>query len=160
MDKVYTLVHYRPDGSNYVRNCLMGSSHSDLEIASFTDIETAAKSIAEKRMINEASAREYAEWETTILIDGYSENDTPLWNTYDGEGDDPGVPYTNLELAARGALKGLQAEAELKKMNEQAVKAAEIEAKRVRDAEAAEARDKAEFVRLSEKYGAPPHWAE
>lgn len=153
---IYTLIHYRPNGADYCRGCLMGTSDSEIEIVNFADIEEAAKSIAEKRMIDETSDREYAGWETTILIDGYTDANNPLWDNLDiggaGNPDYPD-PYSKLEEAADAAFKILQAEAEARKIAEEAAKLAATEAKKLRDAEAAEARDKAEYERLSRKYG-------
>ncbi len=117
---MYTLIHYRPDGSDYCRGCLMGTSPSELEIEVHDNVDTAALSIAQKELENTTSGREYAAWETTILVDGYPEVDHPEWGNQNNS--DPGKPYTELEEAVREKIRELKEEQNRVKIAQDAVK--------------------------------------
>jgi len=68
---IFTLIAYRPNGIDTCRGCLMGQSDSDLEINSYTDIESIAKAIFKYKEIDKKSDREYCDYDLTILINGH-----------------------------------------------------------------------------------------
>jgi hypothetical protein len=68
---IFTLIAYRPNGIDTCRGCLMGQSDSDLEINSYTDIESIAKAIFKYKEIDKKSEREYCDYDLTILINGH-----------------------------------------------------------------------------------------
>lgn len=155
----YTLIHYRPDGADYRRSCLMGSTSSDIDILSFEDIDTAAKSLADKLFWNENNKDlSYSDWETTILVDGYTENDA--WWKYNlavdeiegFDGPSPDEIFGAVREAAKVKLAELQRELTQRLQREKEEKAAQAAIAKVRQAEADERRERAELARLSEKY--------
>jgi len=68
---IFTLIAYRPNGIDTCRGCLMGQSDSDLEINSYTNIESIAKAIFKYKEIDKKSEREYCDYDLTILINGH-----------------------------------------------------------------------------------------
>lgn len=144
----YTLVHYRADGSDYARGCLMSRTESAHDIEHFTSIEEAAQAIAVKRLESENSERGTCQWETTLLVDGWSENSN--WPGY--EADDYVDPWAPVHTAANTAYKRLREhEAEQKRIAEAEAVAARAEADRKALVDQ-EVRDRAEFARLREKF--------
>lgn len=144
---VFTIVHYRPNGSDYVRNCLMGSSDSDHEINVFTNIEHAAKSIAAKRMLNKNSEREVAAWESYVLIDGWSENSE--WPGYDAVLVDP---WSEVENAANSAYNAMLEEEQQQKDLAEKQRLAAVAEKNRKAAIELERRERDDLARLSAKY--------
>ena len=69
----YILIMYRPNGSDYHRNCLVGSSNSAFEIQTTDDFDTAAAFLADKLYQNKVSEPRYNNWEITVFIDGYGD---------------------------------------------------------------------------------------
>lgn len=145
---VYALVHYRPNGSDYVRNCLMSRSDSDHEIESFTTIEHAAKSIATKRMLNKNSERGVAAWETYVIVDGWPENSD--WPGYDA--DEFVDPWGWVEQAATTAYNALVEEEQRQKDLAEQQRLADIAEKNRLAAIELERRERDDLARLSAKY--------
>ncbi len=70
-----TIIHYRPNGSDYCRGCHMGSSDSDFSIYTAESEDDAAASIANRLEEDSKSDREYCHWENHILLNGLEEYD-------------------------------------------------------------------------------------
>lgn len=70
-----TIIHYRPNGSDYCRGCHMGSSDSDFSIYTAESEDDAAASIANRLEEDSKSDREYCHWESYILLNGLEEYD-------------------------------------------------------------------------------------
>jgi hypothetical protein len=148
---MYTLVHYRPNGVKSFRGHVTDRCDSELVINTFADLDAAAKDLAKFRFANETKDKDYwiTNWETTILIDGYQENDHPAWQQTDYNGDD----YVELECTARVVLEQLKQQHLLEKEKEKAAAAQAAENKRHAAAKATEEYERAELNRLLKKFG-------
>ncbi len=153
----YTLVAYRADGVDFCRNCVMGRSSSDFDLSVFTDAHELAKYWA-KHSFNAPRGPEYDSYEYTLLLNGRDESHDPYSDDETECDPETGNTWAALE---RQRIRELVA-AESKALNdahrmEEARKAAAASAKeataRRLAAEAAAARDRAEFMRLQRKFG-------
>lgn len=76
----YTLIHYRPNLNIYRSGYHEGGSDSEIEIISYgDDHKPVVADIARKILFNAIQSSEYADWETTLLIDGYLQGDSPAY---------------------------------------------------------------------------------
>lgn len=143
----YTIVLYRPDCEDYCRGCRMGGSGWDFEIHSEESADEAAARIAAKRFVNfeERNNRELADWEIHLLIDGFGEHE-------DGDNDKARGEVcgaAEIKLQDLIAAKAAKAADEQRRLDEAAEKA------RIAKEEAKDRHERAEFVRLLQKFGTP-----
>lgn len=71
-----TVICYRPNGNDYVKGCLMGTSDSTIDIVQFETLEEVAKYVVEK-MHNADKGYEYDEYEFSYVIDNELYEDWP-----------------------------------------------------------------------------------
>ena len=151
----YTLIAYREDGVDTCRGCVMDRSSSAFSLESATDAETIAGIWATARF-NEPEGREYCETEYTLLLNGRSPSSDPSAYSDDDSEVAEAAAYEaerlRVDQLVASRLQELQAEKAAA-----AARAAEVAAVKRAAAEREaialqEARDRAEFVRLSQKF--------
>ncbi len=94
----FTVVCYRPDGSDYCRGCLMSTSSSRFELFEAETVDAAGADIAKKRFADLDPERGLAvcDWELTLLIDGAE---------YSGDDDAAEEARSCVEVAAKVHLQ-------------------------------------------------------
>lgn len=70
----YTIVAYRPNHVDLCRNCVVGTTNSEIEFGFFSDLFAAAVHAAGYTKRPEEADSSYADWEITLLVDGLDEN--------------------------------------------------------------------------------------
>ncbi len=148
----YTVVAYRPDGVDTCRGCVMNRSSSDFELRCFQDLQAAAQWQADKLM-DSPSGREYCSWEFTLLVDGL---DADSWWQLHGDSDLEEPPFDQYRKLVDKAWAVRKKAEEEKARLAQEVAEREAALKRERDAQAKEARERAELERLQARYGTAP----
>lgn len=153
---IITLIHYRPSASDYCRGCLMGRSDSEIEIVSFLTVAEAAASIANRRFLDRNVERSVAEYETTVLIDGWEQNDDrrPGFTEWWDQEPRPMDTWEEIDSVVRAEFMRLVGEEDERKRQAEEANRIAAEARRIKDVEAQEQRDRAEFERLSAKFRA------
>ena len=147
----YTLICYRPNGTDTCRNCVMGRSDSDFELKVFDNAGDAADHWATKLLEDKTSAREVCSWEITLLIDGRNRGE---W--YEDEEEARGAELD----AAADQVQELVASAEGRaieaaRMAQQKREAADAQSRRVAEQRAAQARlqqERADYLRLKAQF--------
>lgn len=143
---LYTLIAYRPNGSDSCRGCLMGQSDSDHKIIITENMDKVSAEWAKFKFEDKYADREFCHWDVTLLrngmcISGYVDVDeSPC-----GEDDDYDV-RKSIEAKADEYLKDMvrDHEEEVQRKKEEAIRLAE-QKKLDRELE--------EFNRLKAKFG-------
>jgi len=138
----YTIIAYRPEGADYCRGCLMDSSSSDHAIRYCETEQEAAEAIAGYRFESNHSGREYASWETTLLIDGRNYVET----------DEYPDAFDRVEAQAQQHLQRLEQEHREEEQRQKDAEARRKQEKKRQDEIAAEETDRREYERLTRKY--------
>jgi len=156
----YTLIGYREDGVDTCRGCVMERSSSDFFLkVCFTKEEVAAE-WARRLFDEESKGREYCSFEYTLLLNGRDDNNDPdCWkveahcNPETGEG---WAEEARAAINARVTVLFEQLKAEKLAAEERAKQAEEARRAEaaVRRREEQEAAERAEYLRLQEKFGA------
>jgi hypothetical protein len=146
---VYTLVGYRPNGTDSCRNCVMGRSDSDFFLNVHTDVERLADEWARRRF-NEAqgASREICSYEYTLLINGLDESseEFPLLES----------AWTHAHGLTKARLALLDSEFQAAQERKAADEARRRQCAQERAQVAKQAQEHAEYLRLRAKYEEPP----
>lgn len=147
---IYTIIAYRENGVDYTRGNIYGESDSAFDYICTKNIKKAAAFCAEKNYKSANSDKKYCSWELTYLIDGMDEDS--WWNFNDKHTGD--TPFDQLFAAIT------EDETTLLMVRKEEEKRIKAEQERIRKAEEAERlrqlqeqKERAEFERLSKKYG-------
>jgi hypothetical protein len=147
----FTLICYRPNGTDTCRNCVMGRSDSDFELKVFDNPEGAADHWAAKLLEDKSSAREVCSWEITLLIDGRNRGE---W--YEDEEDGRGAELDAAADWVQVLVSSAEARAlEAARVAKQKREAAEAQSRRVAEQHAAQAQlqqQRADYLRLKVQF--------
>jgi hypothetical protein len=140
----YTLISHKPESADYCMGCLMSSYAGDFEMSHGSSLDELAALAARCSLANLKLERGESGYDLTLLIDGF-----PMLDLLH----EPDTGRLALAEAAQSWLAGIGAAAATNLEEEKLRAEQETASRRRREAEAQEARERAQYATLHARFG-------
>lgn len=151
----YTLIAHKPDSADYCRGCPMESYAGDFELSHGGTLDTLRDGWKRLLNANAKLGRGEADYELTLLINGAPLEDIPSEVAWLEEGMDPAL--VALAADAKAWIARLETEVSAELEGERRLAEQTAAAKKRREAQEQEERDRAQYLALRNRFEGGHH---